>query len=362
MSFKIYTEPDINRLLATFGGEIPDRVPYLESLIEDKHVEHILGKPAGNTLGATGDVAKGISDEAAAARPMDPKDYIRMCKTLGQDAMIIEALWAPLRKIGKDEKLRIINDRSIKNRKDLEKVVPPTQEDINLKIKFVREYIQAAKGTNIGVTLFTGCFFQTNYEFVVGFVDFMPKIIEDLEFLEELMDIAVDYYVKLVEAACKEGIHFLWAADDVAYRSGLFVRPELFKRIWRPQMEKIFAPALERGIPVMFHSDGKLDSIMDMLIDMGVSCVHPMDPYCIDYRDYKKRYGKRVALAGNTDIAFPLAKGTPEDVRRDVIEHLKVMKPGGRYIFCSSHSIVNYIPLENYEAMINTFHEHASYD
>jgi len=29
MSFKIYTEPDINRLLATFRGEIPDRVPYL---------------------------------------------------------------------------------------------------------------------------------------------------------------------------------------------------------------------------------------------------------------------------------------------------------------------------------------------
>lgn len=362
MPFKTYGEPDINRLLATFQGEIPDRVPYLEVLIEDKHVEYILGKPAGNTLGAAGDVAKGTSDEAAAARPMDPRDYIQICRAVGQDAMIIEALWAPFRKIEEDGTPKIINDRSIKTRKDLKRIIPPGQKDIDVKVNFIKEYIQAAKGTNIGVTLLTGCFFQTNYEFVVGLTDFMLKILEDLEFLEVLMDIAVDYYVKLVEAACKEGIHFLWAADDVAYKSGLFVRPELFKRIWRVRLEKIFGPALERGIPVVFHSDGKLDSIMDMLIDMGVSCVHPMDPYCIDYRDYKKRYGKKVSLAGNIDIEFPLVKGTPGDVRKDVIEHLKAMKPGGRYVFCSSHSIVNYIPTENYEAMINTFHEYASYN
>lgn len=362
MPFKTYGKPNINRLLATFRGEIPDRVPYFEVLIEDKHVEHILGKSAGNTLGASGDAAKGTSDEVAAARPMDPKDYIQVCRAVGQDAMIIEALWAPLRKMEEDGTLHIINDRSIKSRNDLKNVIPPRKEDIDVKVGFIKEYLEAAKGTNIGVTLLTGSFFQTNYEFVVGLTDFMVKIVEDLEFVEELMDIAVDYYVKLVKAACEAGIHFLFAADDVAYKSGLFVRPELFKKIWRPRAEKIFAPALKKGIPVMFHSDGKLDSIMDMLIDMGVSCIHPMDPYSIDYRDYKKRYGSRIALAGNIDIEFPLVKGTPEDVRRDVIEHLKVMKPGGRYVFCSSHSIVNYIPVENYEAMINTFHEYASYD
>ena len=135
MSFKTYIGPNINRLLATFQGEIPDRVPYLEILIEDKHVEHILGRPAGNTLGASGDVAKGTTDEAASAKPMDPMDYIELCQIIGQDAMIVEALWAPLRKIGEDGKPHIINDRSIKNRKDLEKVIPPTQEDIDTKIK-----------------------------------------------------------------------------------------------------------------------------------------------------------------------------------------------------------------------------------
>ena len=60
MPFELYAEPDINRLLTAFRGEIPDRVPYLESLIEDKHGEHILGRPAGNTLGATEMCLRGL--------------------------------------------------------------------------------------------------------------------------------------------------------------------------------------------------------------------------------------------------------------------------------------------------------------
>jgi len=361
MTFKTYGEPNIERLLATFRGEKTDRVPIFETLIEDKHVTYMLGRKVGNTLGATGDVAKGTTDETAQARPMDPKDYIEVCNTIGQDVILMEALWAPLRKIGEDGKPHIITDRSIKSKKDIKKIIPPTQKDVELKINFLKEYLNAVKGTKIGVSILTGCFFQVNYEFVVGLTDFMVKTYEDRDFVEELMDIAVDYYVKVAKAACDLGISFLFVADDVAFKTGLFIPPKLFKELWRPRMEKIIAPALDKGIPVMYHSDGKLDDIMDMLIDMGISCVNPMDPYAIDYRDYKKRYGDKICLSGNIDIEFPLSKGTPEDVEKDVIEHLKVMMPGGRYVFGSSHSIVNYIPIENYVAMVNALHKYGRY-
>ncbi len=361
MAFKTYGEPDIERTLATFRGEKTGRVPIFETLIEDKHITHMLGREAGNTLGATGDVAKGTTDESAGARPMYPKDYMEVCNIIGQDVILMEAIWAPLKKIGDDGKPHIITDRSIKTKEDIKKIIPPTQEDVDLKINFLKEYLNAVKGTKIGVSILTGCFFQTNYEFVVGLTDFMVKTYEDRDFVEELMDIAVDYYVKIVKAACDSGISFLFVGDDVAFKSGLFIPPKLFKELWRPRMEKIIAPALNKGILVMFHSDGKLDDIMDMLIDMGISCVNPMDPYSIDYRDYKKKYGDRICLSGNIDVEFPLSKGTPEDVEKDVIEHLKVMMPGGRYLFGSSHSIVNYIPIENYEAMVNALHKYGRY-
>jgi len=361
MAFKTYGEPNIERTLAAFQGERTDRVPLFETLIEDKHITHMLGRKAGNTLGATGDVAKGTTDESAQAQPMYPKDYIEVCNIIGQDVILMEAVWAPLKKIGKDGKPHIITDRSIKSKGDIKKIIPPTQEDVDLKIKFLKEYLNAVKGTKIGVSILTGAFFQVNYEFVVGLTDFMVKTYEDREFVEELMDIATDYYVIIAKAACDLGISFLFVGDDVAFKTGLFIPPKLFKELWRPRMEKIIAPALNKGIPVMFHSDGKLDDIMDMLIDMDISCINPMDPYSVNYREYKKKYGDKVCLSGNIDIEFPLAKGTVQDVERNVIDHLKVMMPGGRYLFGSSHSVVNYIPLENYEAMVNALHKYGRY-
>jgi hypothetical protein len=87
----------------------------------------------------------------------------------------------------------------------------------------------------------------------------------------------------------------------------------------------------------------------------------PMDPSGIDYRDYKKRYGHRVTFFGNIDITCPLATRTPAEVEKEVIEHMEGMKPGGRWVAGSAHSIVNYIPHENFVAMINVFHKYGLY-
>jgi len=87
-----------------------------------------------------------------------------------------------------------------------------------------------------------------------------------------------------------------------------------------------------------------------------------MDPSGIDYHDYKKRYGDCLTLFGNIDITWPLVEGSPADVERDVWEHMQELKPGGRWIAGYSHSIVNYIPHDNFLAMINVFHKYGSYD
>ncbi|MCK5093777.1 MAG: hypothetical protein KAR18_03560, partial [Spirochaetes bacterium] len=95
MQFESYEgEPDINRLLDAFKHKKIDRVPNFEVLIEDQHVEKMLGRYAGNTLAIGGDPAKGI-EESEGARPMHPEDYIEVCRIIGQDAVIVEAIWTP---------------------------------------------------------------------------------------------------------------------------------------------------------------------------------------------------------------------------------------------------------------------------
>lgn len=352
-------EPDIERLIAAFNGQETDRVPNFEVLIEDKHVEKLLGKNAGNTLAVGGDPAKGI-EESEGARPMHPKDYIELCNLIGQDAIVVEALWTPFKK-RKNGKLVMVGDRSVKTRSDFERLVMPDETDIEEKLKYVREYKEAVKGTKIGVTVLCGGFFQTAYEFLFKMHDFMLLVYDDRDFVEEILEVSADYWVRFVKAVIKEEIDFLFLADDIAYKSGLFIRPEIFKPMWLPRLKRIFEPVLSAGLPILFHSDGKLDEIIEDLIDAGISCLHPMDPSGIDYRRYKKRYGDHIALCGNIDIDYPLVRGNVEDVERDVKEHMEVLKSGGRWVAGSSHSIVNYIPHENFIAMINAFHRYGVY-
>ena len=84
-------EANIDRLIAALRGEKTDRVPHFEILIEDQHVERLLGRKAGNTLGVGGDPAKGAA-AAEGARPMFPQDYLEICRMIGQDAIALEAL------------------------------------------------------------------------------------------------------------------------------------------------------------------------------------------------------------------------------------------------------------------------------
>jgi len=353
-------KPDKERLLAAFRRKPVDRVPNWEVLIEDRHVEKMLGRFAGNTLAFGGDPAKGIVDTEV-VRPMKAKDYVDICNIIGQDAMIIESIWTPYKREDENGKLVQVADRSIKNIKDFRKLKKPDQKDIDRVLKYIREYKEATEGTKIGVTVLFGCLSQTFYEFMVGMNDFMMACYEDKPFIEEILEDSTEYLIEFCKAIVSESVDFIWPADDIAFKSGLFLPPKFMKEMWVPRMARIMEPALDAGIPVMFHSDGKLDEIVEDLIEMGVNCLNPMDPYGIDYRDYKKRYGNRLCLSGNIDIEFPLSKGTPEDVEKDVRQHMEVLKPGYGYVAGSSHSIVNYIPYENFVTMINAIHKYGRY-
>ena len=356
-------DPDIERLLSAFKREPVDRVPNFEVLYEDGHVEKFLGKPAGNTLAYGGDPAKGVVDPDV-VRPMYPDDYIDLCNIIGQDAMVFEGgLWTPFMREDKNGKLVQVADRSIKTRKDFEALTLNSDRQINDSVKYVKEYKEAVKRRNskIGVSCLYGCISQTPYEFMIGMNDFMMMVYEDRDLVEDILEISTEHYVKMTKALVEAGVDFIWPADDVAFKTGLFIPPKIMREMWIPRMARIMEPAVNAGVPVMFHSDGKIDDIVEDLIEMGVNCLNPMDPYGIDYREYKKRYGDRLCLSGNVDIEFPLSKGTPEDVDADVKKHMEILKPGYGYVATCSHSIVNYIPHENVIAYINAIHEYGIY-
>ncbi len=350
---------DFERFKAVLRGNKVDRVPNFENLVDDQHVTKLLGRYAGNTLAIGGDPAKGASE--ATGRPMHARDFVEFAEMVGQDVLMVEALWTPFKRRGADGSLVAAMDRKLKTRADWEALVMPDDADIEDKMQYVREYKQATKGTRLGVGLLYAAIFQTLYEFAVGLADAMKMCYEQRDLMEEMLDASADYYARFTAKAVAEGVDFVYMADDFAWKEGLFIPPALFKEIWLPRAQKVVAPALAAGIPAMFHSDGKVDDAIDWLVDSGFVALNPMDPYGVDYRDYKKRFGNRITLMGNIDVEFPLVHGTPEEVDKDVRAHMEVLKAGGRYIAGSSHSVTNFVPHENYLTMLNAIHRYGVY-
>jgi len=359
-------KPDKARFISALKRESVDRVPNFDVLIEDKHVEKILGRFAGNTASYNSSPSKGSLEEIdnANIQPMKGEDFVDLCEIIGQDVMLLHTnIWIPFKIIDKNGKLINLPAHSIKSRQDFKKTVIDSGTQISNLVKQIRGYKEVIRKRNskIGIAVGPGILLQTLYEIVVGINDFMIMCYEERDLVEDMLDVEMEHCIKTTMAILDEGIDVFFPADDIAFKTGLFLPPGLMKEIWIPRMKKLIEPVKNKGIPIIFHSDGNLDEIVKDLIAIGIDCLHPLDPYSIDYKEYKKKYGNNLSFAGNIDIEFPLAKGTTEDVKKDVIEHLKIMMPGGGYILSSSHSIVNYIPFENFVVMLNTVHEYGLY-
>jgi len=352
-------KPNVERLLTTMRGGIPDRVPNYEILIEARNVKALLGQDVGTTMAAS----RGASDATLFCPPLAPELFAEICHKTGMDAMTLESLWTPLKYRDEQGHMHNINDGRINEWEDLERAIRPDWEhDFGPRREVIRNYVRVAKQNNLGVVWCTGAFFQCCYFFLCKFNELLLKFYTDRAFVETIFDLCVDYYVRMAQIAIEEGIDVLFLADDIAFKTGTFVKPDVFKEIWLPRAKRIVQLGQGAGLPVMFHSCGNLTGIMDSIVmELGIDVLNPIEPYSMDIYDVKERYGERLVLSGNIDIAGPLAFGTPGQVREEVRQHMERLKPGGRYILSTNHSVMDDIPPENFRAMLDAGLEFGAY-
>jgi len=352
-------KPNIERLLTVMKGGIADRVPNYEILLEARNVKALLGADLGTTMAAS----RGATEDALYNPPMEAEHFAQICQLTGMDAMTLESLWTPLKYKDDQGGLHNINDSRINDWDELEKCIKPTwEDDFKPRRDVIRNYVKVARANNLGVAYCMGAIFQTCYFFLCDFNEFLLKFYADRKFVETIFDICTDYYLEIGRVAIEEGIDVLFLADDIAFKSGTFVKPDSFKELWLPRAKKIIQLGKDADIPVMFHSCGNLTDIMDdIIMELEVDVLNPIEPYSMDIYDIKARYGDKLSLSGNIDIAGPLAFGTAKEVREEVREHMEKLKPGGRYIMSTNHSVMDDIPPENYRAMLDAGLEFGLY-
>jgi uroporphyrinogen decarboxylase len=90
----------------------------------------------------------------------------------------------------------------------------------------------------------------------------------------------------------------------------------------------------------------------DLIDDVKIDAKHSFEDKILPVTEAKRRYGDRIAILGGVDMNF-LCTANPEAIRRYVRKVIEICAPGGGYALGTGNSVANYIPFENYLAMLD---------
>lgn len=150
-----------------------------------------------------------------------------------------------------------------------------------------------------------------------------------------------------------ERVKIIWGSDDMGFKSATLISPDDLREFVLPGHKMCAEMSHAAGRPYLFHSCGKLDLIMDDLVDdVGIDAKHSFEDAIEPFSETYRKFGDRVALLGGIDVDF-LCRAEEREIRARVRDTLELCHEGGGYCLGTGNSVANYIPVDNYLAMMD---------
>lgn len=182
-------------------------------------------------------------------------------------------------------------------------------------------------GTHVGP-------FQAAY-LAMGMQRFMLRLADDLDFVTALLAARTDWAIALFQQAVALGAEVIVLGDDAGHRHGPLISPALWRRLVLPCHRRIVAAL---PVPVIWHSDGDITSLLPMAMEAGFTGVHGLEPGAgVDLAAVKARFGADLVLMGNVDVRL-LCGDDEAAIRADVARSLAQGAPDG-FLLSTCNSI-----------------------
>lgn len=188
-----------------------------------------------------------------------------------------------------------------------------------------------------------------------GFENSLIDVMEDRPELYELRDRITDFLLKRVEILMgyREHIDGILINDDWGTQQTLMIRPEYWRKVYKPAYAKIIEAIHAGGLFAHLHSDGVIEAIIDDWIEIGLDEINPQMS-CMDIEDLGRRYGGRICVRADMDRQYTLPFGSPADVEVYVQRLFDAFgTKGGGYV--GYGQVGTDVSLENAEAMLKAF-------
>lgn len=182
--------------------------------------------------------------------------------------------------------------------------------------------------------------------------------------VESLLDALMERHLATLEHVCRavgDVVDICRLGDDLGTDAGPFMQPQIYRDLFKPR-HRILNTYIKKhsSMRTFLHSCGSINLLIPDLIEAGFEILNPVQTNAagMDPAALKHEYGSEITLwGGGVDTRSVLNRGTPEDVRKQVLERLEIFAPGGGYVFNTVHNILPDVPPENVVAMFDAVEE-----
>jgi uroporphyrinogen decarboxylase len=154
-----------------------------------------------------------------------------------------------------------------------------------------------------------------------------------------------DWLCGLVDNCVKSGVDIITLSDDWGSNQTMLFSPRMWRRMIRPYAERVVKYALSRGVFVNLHSDGYIMQILDDLVDIGYTSLHPLQESSgMDPQTIKDKYGDKFVIYGSLDVIDGLLAYDGDALKAYITERFRIYANGGGFIFNTGHFVQPDIP------------------
>jgi uroporphyrinogen decarboxylase len=197
--------------------------------------------------------------------------------------------------------------------------------------------------------------------------NFLMDLLCDQENVERLLDELMIRHLATLEKVCAavgDIVDIIRFGDDLGTMQGPLMAPEIYRQLFKPR-HTILCDYVKRhsSMHTFLHSCGSISLLMPDLIDAGIEIFNPVqtNAYGMDPAFLKKEFGSACTFwGGGIETAGVLNTGTPEQIRKRVLERMEQFSRGGGFVFNTVHNILPDVPPQNIIAMFEAVREFNS--
>jgi uroporphyrinogen decarboxylase len=180
-----------------------------------------------------------------------------------------------------------------------------------------------------------------------------PHLAEDV--FQQVGERLLEYYAAVLRS---DSVGACFANDDWGYQTSTLLSPDALRRLVFPWYRRIVEIAHAAGKPVILHSCGYYEEIIEDIIgDMGFDGRHSYEDQIMPVEDAYERLCGRIAVLGGIDVDF-ICRSGPEEVYSRARSMLERASERGGYALGTGNSVPEYVPDENYFALLRAALDH----